>query len=211
METSTEPGPMIFKTMQTPTPLLKYGRSGAPHFRYFYLTQDRTKLIWHSDKKKSLPTEVNVFDMIKLVTGQKSEIFKRNQSSNIHPQHLSFSVFYHLDKSMRDVKTLDIVCKDQNEFNTWVTGLVWLIANKEAVRSAASSYAAQDTRHSESMKLVNVAALRDQMHSHVDLYTWGVGSWGQLGHTEKLEEIGDIEQPKVQRNKPVHLCVMYTM
>ena len=41
----------IISTMQIPTPLLKYGKSGSPHFRNFYLSGDRTKLIWYSEKK----------------------------------------------------------------------------------------------------------------------------------------------------------------
>jgi hypothetical protein len=52
-----EPGPAVFEKMQKPTPLLKYGRTGNPHFRYFYLTYHKTKLVWHSDKKKNESTE----------------------------------------------------------------------------------------------------------------------------------------------------------
>jgi hypothetical protein len=55
-----DPGDSVFAKMQKPTPLLKYGRSGAPHFRYFYLTQNKTKLMWLSDKKKDAATEGNI-------------------------------------------------------------------------------------------------------------------------------------------------------
>ncbi len=43
--------PSFFKTMQIPTPLLKYGKSGSPHFRNFYLSEDKTKFIWYSETK----------------------------------------------------------------------------------------------------------------------------------------------------------------
>jgi hypothetical protein len=54
-----EPHPSVFATMQIPTPLVKYGQQGNPHYRYFYLSTGRSKLIWHSDKKKAIPTQSN--------------------------------------------------------------------------------------------------------------------------------------------------------
>jgi hypothetical protein len=59
----TELPSAVFKTMQTPTPLLKYGKSGSPHFRNFYLADDKSKLIWHSENKvnKKASTESNPY------------------------------------------------------------------------------------------------------------------------------------------------------
>ncbi len=47
----------VFQIMKTNTALLKLGRSGKPHFRYFHLSEDRSKLIWQSDKKSAANTE----------------------------------------------------------------------------------------------------------------------------------------------------------
>ena len=52
-----EPHPSVFTTMQILTPLVKYGKQGNPHYRYFYLSEGRSKLVWHSDKKKAIPTQ----------------------------------------------------------------------------------------------------------------------------------------------------------
>ena len=135
--------------------------------------------------------------MTRLERGQDSAVFKRGKRN--HPEHLSFSVYYLTIMGSPDEKSLDVVCKDSNEYDTWVTGLEWLIENKETVAAAAN----ESTGGSEigdkraSVKLVDVDTLRKQMNAHLDLCTWGNSQWGQLGHADKSAEVRDIDHPKV--------------
>mmetsp|Transcript_3200 Transcript_3200/g.4964 ORF Transcript_3200/g.4964 Transcript_3200/m.4964 type:complete len:670 (-) Transcript_3200:109-2118(-) len=192
---SPEPHPSVFTTMQQPTPLLKYGQQGAPHFRYFFLSSCRSKLIWHSDKKKNVPTQIKISAMTRLKMGQESAVFQKNMKRN-HPEHLSFSLYYRLDPNSPEEKTLDVVCKDINEIETWVSGLQWLIENKETVSASASELDSDITSTQASMKMVDVSNLRKQMNAHLDLCTWGDSSWGQLGHADRPENLKDIDHPK---------------
>jgi hypothetical protein len=130
--------------------------------------------------------------MQRLEIGQKSDIFVRGQSATKHPEHLSFSVYYG-----NPVKTLDVVCKDQNEYNTWVNGLIYLIANKRKVIEASSSSTLSGQQQYVGEINVNLEDLRKQMHTHLDLCTWGDPSWGQLGHGDKIEDMNDSGEPKV--------------
>jgi hypothetical protein len=133
--------------------------------------------------------------MARIEIGQKSEIFIN--AAGKHPRHLSFSIYYGTPPNF---KTLDIVCKDQTEFNTWVTGLIWLIANKKQVIDAAATSGTADhqvTGFSANMSNVNVEDLRNQMRTHLDLCTWGSSSWGQLGHADKVSDVVDIGESKV--------------
>jgi hypothetical protein len=94
--------------------LLKAGRSGRPHFRRFRLTSDLTRLIWESSKKTDAAVLISQISEIKL--GQKTQNFKRNPLPQFESR--SFSVLYGGGRS------LDIVCKDKKEFQTWTMGLM---------------------------------------------------------------------------------------
>jgi hypothetical protein len=141
---------------------------------------------------------VGIIDMIRLERGQDSTVFKRGKRN--HPEHLSFSVYYSTTPGSADEKSLDVVCKDSNEYDTWVTGLEWLIENNETIAAASQeSISGTDLSKRSSVKLVDVGTLRKQMNAHLDLCTWGNSAWGQLGHADKPEEIRDIDHPKVGR------------
>lgn len=134
--------------------------------------------------------------MISLERGQKSPIFLKNKRS-LHPDHLSFSVYYRLPSSPEE-KSLDVVCKDQLEYDNWVTALTWLIQNKDEVTSAAQELEGPESSGRRgSLKIVDVENLRKEMNAHLDLCTWGNSSWGQLGHADKPEELKDISFPMV--------------
>ena len=142
---------------------------------------------------------VDISTMLRLERGQKSDIFRRNSASKSHPEHLSFSLYY---KSGDNEKTLDIVCKDQMEFDIWVRGLVYLIKNKEQIiEEAGDMIDDDDDNFDEALKLVNVKLLKEQMHAHLDLCTWGSSQWGQLGHCENANELKNENNPKVLFSK----------
>ena len=87
-----EPAPSVFASMQTLTPLLKYGRLGKPHYRNFELSADRNVLKWHSTKNKKKPTAVSIQSIEKVVLGRQTELFMKSNHS--HPANLCFSLIY---------------------------------------------------------------------------------------------------------------------
>jgi hypothetical protein len=110
---------------------LKYGRVGKPHFRIFRLTEDKSKLQWFSSKKTQDQSEIAVAQMQRLCEGQSSEVFAKNRmiAAEVIPEHFSFSIYYS-SKDNRSERTLDLVCKDKEEYTLWVQGIKWLIAHK---------------------------------------------------------------------------------
>lgn len=201
--------PAALDRMQSITPLLKYGRQGNPHFRNFQLSGDLTVLKWYTTKQKKQPTEVRVEDMIRVVEGQQSEIFQRNKTKE-HPKHLSFSLYYHLPDSNKEV-TLDVVCRDEDDYTTWTTGLRWLIAHKydlhrtftnidDALARQILSDDDPPARDLETTKVnVNTTEMAAKMQEHTDLYTWGSDLWGQLGVADGVETLKEEMQPKLVR------------
>jgi hypothetical protein len=166
--------------------------------------------------------------MLEYRKGHVSDIFRQNKASNTHPAHLSFSIYYsddisgasslnaslspgggiagdHASSSNSPVRTLDIVCKDYDEFVTWSSGLLWLIANKETVRAEALTFTRPSDAAIQTTKLaavVDVHQLRGRMQSHFDLCTWGSSAWGQLGHTDRVDDLADVDLPKVLPRPP---------
>lgn len=205
---SDEP-PAGLDRMQNITPLLKYGRQGNPHFRNFQLSPDLTVLKWYTTKQKKQPTEVRVVDMIRVVEGQLSEIFQRNKTKE-HPKHLSFSLYYQLQDTRKEV-TLDVVCRDEDDYTTWTTGLRWLIAHKHDLQRTISNIDEALARQIigddepvgrdvEITKVnVNTMEMAAKMQEHTDLYTWGSDLWGQLGVAEGVETLREELQPKLVR------------
>ena len=94
--------------------LRRWLTQGKPHFRRFRLTSDLTRLIWESSKKIDASVLISQISEIKL--GQKTPNFKRNPLPQFESR--SFSLIYSGGRS------LDIVCKDKREFQTWTTGLM---------------------------------------------------------------------------------------
>jgi hypothetical protein len=133
--------------------------------------------------------------MTRLEKGQQSDIFRKNNASKSHPEHLSFSLYY---KIGANEKSLDVVCKDQMECDIWVRGLLYLIKNSDKIMAEAGDLT-QDLDHFDghnNVKIVNVKSLHQQMHAHLDLCTWGSSQWGQLGHSDRASEIKDEVNPK---------------
>lgn len=69
--------------------------------------------MWESSKKADAAVLISQISEIKL--GQKTQNFKRNPLPQFESR--SFSLIY-------GGRSLDIVCKDRKEFQTWTTGLM---------------------------------------------------------------------------------------
>ncbi|KAL4566531.1 hypothetical protein LXL04_030647 [Taraxacum kok-saghyz] len=96
--------------------LLRYGRLGKPRFFPFRISNDETTLIWCiSRKEKHIP----LIQVSKIMRGQRTAVFQRYPQPDKEQQ--SFSVLY-------GNRSLDVICKDKSEAETWLLALQTLIS-----------------------------------------------------------------------------------
>eukprot|EP01084_Bolivina_argentea_P030728 56889_1 len=72
--------------------MLKYGRRGFPHFRWFQISHDLTKLLWYSREKGLSETHVTIPDIRDILNGQQTEVFKQCTQKTL--EKASFSIIY---------------------------------------------------------------------------------------------------------------------
>merc|ERR1719428_2218465 len=97
--------------------LLKHTHYGFPHLRQFQLSDDRKRLIWYSGAKRKDDSVVQLDEVVEIRLGQQTPVFLHYRLPML--EHLSFSLVY----GPKGSKTLDLTCKDEFEFDHWVTGL----------------------------------------------------------------------------------------
>ena len=174
-----------FQSMKNGTLMSKLCRAGPPHMRHFYINASKTKLKWKSQKKNPTKTEVSVGDMMKIVEGPSSEAFKRNlKHLSSADNDRSFSIYYYA-KNKTEIRTLDLICKDEKDYSQWLEGIKYLIDNKEQL---LDQFLQEKWLHDEHGK-------SNVLYGSMDVYTMGSSSWGQLGHTENVEELVDVDVP----------------
>lgn len=100
-----------------PTPLLKFGKGGKPGFRAFTLSPDLLALTWQSKNKAASKTRVDIKDMKEIRYGQRTEKFKKNNRPDL--ENLSFSIMYVDREANGAIESLDLVCRDESEFQMW--------------------------------------------------------------------------------------------
>jgi len=110
----------VLEFMHKGCPLLKYGKSGFPHFRHFQLMDDNLTLVWFSGNKKLSETRVSLTDVIELRLGQHTPTFARHPAPDLAQS--SFSLIYDQGRS-----SLDVIAKDPNEFRCFTGGLRQLL------------------------------------------------------------------------------------
>merc|ERR1719277_1013537 len=97
--------------------LLKHTHYGFPHLRQFQLSDDRKRLVWYSGNKHKENSVVQLDEVTEIRLGQTTKTFSAYKLPML--EHLSFSLVY----GPKGSKTLDLTCKDEFEFDHWVTGL----------------------------------------------------------------------------------------
>ncbi|XVE85886.1 hypothetical protein DITRI_Ditri17bG0127600 [Diplodiscus trichospermus] len=97
--------------------LLKYGRKGKPKFCPFHLSSDESKLIWYSGKEEK---HLKLSQVSRIIPGQRTAIFQRYPLPE--KEYQSFSLIY-------SDRSLDLICKDKDEAEVWLTGLKALISH----------------------------------------------------------------------------------
>jgi alpha-tubulin suppressor-like RCC1 family protein len=183
------------RAMKSPSPLLKFGHSGKPKFRFFRLSNDLKVLHWESKNKTADQTQVEIGKIKSIKYGQRTEKFLRNNRKDL--EHLSFSVFFSsafasgATGSTGAVKqdTLDLVCRDEKEFQLWAHTLVAMHEGhieqsimEEAAQMpplvAQRSLNSLEPTHSRQMS--SRADLNDhRVEETNDVYMFGWGEWGQ--------------------------------
>lgn len=170
-----------------PTPILKFGRGGKlskPGFRLFCINGDLTALTWVSKmrgkkdgKKKGDEKELLINDVTEIVNGQRTDKFKRNNRPDL--KNLSFSLKF-TAKGKSD--TLDLVCKDEKEFQTWTT--VLRILHERQIPESEMNQLRTKIKQFISEQANNPsgsAAAKNDEEKENDVYGFGWGGWGQNG------------------------------
>ncbi|WCJ39085.1 Regulator of chromosome condensation (RCC1) family with FYVE zinc finger domain [Euphorbia peplus] len=127
--------------------LLKYGRRGKPKFCPFRLANDESALIWLSGKEEK---HLKLSHVSRIISGQRTPIFQRYPRPE--KEYQSFSLIY-------SDRSLDLICKDKDEAEVWITALKALISRNylrkgrpgsrsDGISSEATSPRAQTQRSS---------------------------------------------------------------
>lgn len=134
--------------------MLKYGRSGAPHYRVFYiLTSDdgTSRLCWDEEddgsrlgKGSTIPLE----SVVRVILGQFTPIFRRIPGNDGF--YTSFSIEY---ISRQQTRTLDLVCDTDAELESWVIAICYLTKKNPAY--------AEPNRHFSSLPNVGLLQPRE--------------------------------------------------
>eukprot|EP00823_Brevimastigomonas_motovehiculus_P009275 TRINITY_DN8942_c0_g1_i1.p1 TRINITY_DN8942_c0_g1~~TRINITY_DN8942_c0_g1_i1.p1 ORF type:complete len:646 (+),score=156.25 TRINITY_DN8942_c0_g1_i1:101-2038(+) len=164
----------LFISSLTPTELLKFGKSGRPAFRIFRLNEEFTALTWQSKTKTTTQTKIEFKDVKEIVYGQRTEKFRHHNRSDL--EHLSFSLYY--DDGKTKGETLDLVCKDEKEFQVWTKVLDIMIGNKleESLLDEIKQACKQ-----RKVTTGNLVLSSKDMGGANDVYAFGWGEWGQNG------------------------------
>ena len=98
--------------------LLKFTTNGYPHIRLFQLSNDLERILWYTKSKTIDESKLEIKWIRDLTLGQISENFLNRPLKML--VDYSFSIYY---KKNDEMKTLDIACKDEKEFDLWVIGI----------------------------------------------------------------------------------------
>ncbi|WOL05971.1 hypothetical protein Cni_G14702 [Canna indica] len=109
--------------------LLKCGRRGKPKFCPFRLSADEKSLIWYSGEKEK---HLNLNVVSKVIRGQQTVNFLRQNQEDKKIQ--SLSLIYE-----NGHRSLDLICKDKEQAESWCLGLTVLISSSLQPRPLANA------------------------------------------------------------------------
>lgn len=130
--------------------LLKHTHYGFPHLRQFQLSDDTKRLIWYSGAKRKEDSMVNLDKVVEIKLGQQTPVFLHYRLPML--EHLSFSIIY----GPKGSKTLDLTCKDEFEFDHWVTGLKAIFYSSKNKQISKEVLLAHSKRFQKAMEKNNV-------------------------------------------------------
>ena len=183
---------LIFELMMKPAPFLKFGRSGAPHWRNFSLSADRKKIIWTSSKKggnsQILISEMKFVENSQRSKGFERQLAKRKDFTKLSAVSLSISYTPH---GKAQQQTLDVMCKHPEVLRVWHLGVEMLMA--DYLKTSPADRRAYGAAAGAGGGGADAGAEEDDddegdgggetttITGACKAYTWGVGGWGQLG------------------------------
>merc|ERR1712232_1038733 len=149
--------------------LLKHTHYGFPHLRQFQLSDDRKRLIWYSGAKRKDDSVVQLDEVTEIRLGQTTPVFLHYRLPML--EHLSFSLVHGKSGS----KTLDLTCKDEFEFDHWVTGLKAIFYNtknrqisKEALLGHSKRFRKALEKSNVGIKLTKLPEVKEKGHVGLD-------------------------------------------
>ncbi|CAA7020165.1 unnamed protein product [Microthlaspi erraticum] len=108
--------------------LLKCRRRGNPKFCPFKLSMDEKYLIWYSGQEER---QLRLSSVITIVRGQITHNFQKQAQPDRKEQ--SFSLIY-----ANGEHTLDLICKDKAQADSWFKGLRAVITKHHNIRTSTS-------------------------------------------------------------------------
>ncbi|CAD7951992.1 unnamed protein product [Amoebophrya sp. A120] len=171
--------------------LLKHTRYGYPHLRMFQLSEDTRRLIWYSAAKEKKDTVISMENISEILIGNG------NDTSNAYKlamlEHLSFTIvcknpgaqMYSGTSALSNVlntvtgagsvKSLEVTCKDEFEFDHWVTGLKALhyhhtsrLLSKEQLLNHSQRFKRALQKNNVAIKLTQLPEIREKGHVGLD-------------------------------------------
>merc|ERR1719161_417179 len=149
--------------------LLKHTRYGFPHLRQFQLSDDRKRLVWYSGAKRKEDSVVQLAEVQEIRLGQTTPVFLNYRLPML--EHLSFSLVY----GPKGKKTLDLTCKDEFEFDHWVTGLKAIIymhkskqISKEQLLGHSKRFKKALEKNNVSIKITRLPEVKEKGHVGLD-------------------------------------------
>lgn len=155
--------------MQKGSNLLKHTQYGFPHLRQFQLSDDRKRLVWYSGAKRKEDSVVLLDELSEIRLGQTTPVFLQYRLPML--EHLSFSLVY----GPKGTKTLDLTCKDEFEFDHWVTGLKAIFyhfknrtISKEELLGHSKRFRKALEKNNVSVKLTKLPEVKEKGHVGLD-------------------------------------------
>merc|ERR1712232_1001535 len=149
--------------------LLKHTNYGFPHLRQFQLSDDRKRLVWYSGAKRKEDSVVHLDEVAEIRLGQTTPVFLHYRLPML--EHLSFSLVY----GPKGSKTLDLTCKDEFEFDHWVTGLKAIFfhgrnrqISKEALLNHSKRFRKALEKNNVGIKLTKLPEVKEKGHVGLD-------------------------------------------
>jgi hypothetical protein len=146
--------------------LLKHTRYGFPHLRQFQLSDDKKRLVWYSGAKRKEDSVIQLESITEIRLGQTTPVFLNYRLPML--EHLSFSLVY-------GKKTLDLTCKDEFEFDHWVTGLKAIIyhfkgkqISKEQLLGHSKRFKKAVDKSNVGIKLTTLPEVKEKGHVGLD-------------------------------------------
>ncbi|XP_077441364.1 1-phosphatidylinositol 4,5-bisphosphate phosphodiesterase gamma-1-like isoform X3 [Vanacampus margaritifer] len=169
----TEAGPRILRSLEmgTAMTIFHHKKSQRPEKRTVQIKQDTRQIVWRRTSDK-IEGEADIREIRELRSGKGSRDFERYpEEARKVDSALCFIVFYGLEFRLR---TLSVAASSEEEVNTWMIGLNWLMADTQSApaplqteRWLRKQFEVMDRNHEGSVTVKDVKAFLPQINYKV--------------------------------------------